>query len=198
MTRRSHRLAAAAMALALLTAGCGSTDALVGLRPAPAEAEAAAPLDVDGAAEIAGRLLAAQRAAATTTGKKGEAARQRVLRGDALTYADALAARGAAAESTEALAKDPAPTVVAQSQGRDWPRAILATTLDEATSTQFLHVMVSREPQQPFRIESTVPMFGGAQLPALAPEGGASSEMAWLLREIHAHQGGFRQKTLAG
>jgi hypothetical protein len=65
------------------------------------------------------------------------------------------------------LAAEPKPTVVAQSQGRTWPRAILAATLDDDTSTQFLHVMVSPTPDQPFRVVSTVPMFGGAELPAL-------------------------------
>ncbi|HSO65764.1 MAG TPA: hypothetical protein VLQ78_11760, partial [Ornithinibacter sp.] len=55
----------------------------------------------------------------------------------------------------------------AQSQGRDWPRAILATTLDEKTSTQFLHVMLSEAPAEPFRITASVPMFAGATLPAL-------------------------------
>ena len=62
------------------------------------------------------------------------------------------------------------PTIVAQSQGRQWPRAILASTLDEATNTQWLHVMVSDKPDQPFRIASSVPMFGGAELPALGEQ----------------------------
>ena len=59
---------------------------------------------------------------------------------------------------------------MAQSQGRQWPRAILASTLDEATNTQWLHVMVSDKPDQPFRIASSVPMFGGAELPALGEQ----------------------------
>lgn len=37
-----------------------------------------------------------------------------------------------------------------------------------------------------------------ADAPALAPAAGATREMVWLLREIHAHHGGFRLKTLAG
>lgn len=172
MTRRARRLPAvlAAAALALTTAACGATDALVGLRPAPAESAAAAPLDVDGATAIAARLLDAQAAAATLEGEKGREARAEVLTGDALVVANQAAEQGAAAGAEGGLAKGAEPTVLAQSQGREWPRAILATTLDEPTSTQYLHVIVSTEPTEPFRITSTVPMFGGAELPALGSE----------------------------
>ncbi len=44
---------------ALVLAGCGTQDALVGLHPAPAEQTAAAPLDTEGATAVAARLLAA-------------------------------------------------------------------------------------------------------------------------------------------
>ena len=36
-----------------------------------------------------------------------------------------------------------------------------------------------------------------AAAPGLAPEPSASREMLWVVREIHAHHGGFRLKTLA-
>lgn len=176
VTRRMVRPAAVVVAatLALVTAGCGATtEALVGLRDAPPESAAAAPLDPDGAAAVAARLLTASRAVGSGTDRKARAARAAVLAGDALTVADAAAARGGAAGAS-ALAKRAEPTVLAQSQGRQWPRAILATTLDEASTTQYLHVMVSRAPEQPFRLVASVPMFGGAQLPALgSPEAGA-------------------------
>ncbi|MBM6405456.1 hypothetical protein JQN72_14515 [Phycicoccus sp. CSK15P-2] len=176
MTRR-HRsagIAAAVCALALVTAGCGTTDSLVGLRDAPAESASGAPLDDEGATVIAARVLSAARAEAETKGDKGHEARAKVMRGDALSYADALADRGAAGGAADTLAKDPQPTVIAQSQGREWPRAILATTFDEASSTQYLHVMASRAPEEPFLLESTVPMFGGAELPAVTTEGAGS------------------------
>lgn len=169
-TPRRTVLAALAGALALTTAGCGATDALVGLHPPPAEAAAAAPLDAEGATGIAARLMAAARAAAGVKGAKGDAARAAVLNGDALLLADAAAARGQAVATTAELSKPPEPTVLAQSRGRGWPRAILATTLDPATSTQVLHVMVSRTPTDPFRITASVSMFGGAELPALGSE----------------------------
>lgn len=170
---RTRRLAAVAAAatLAAATSACGTTDALVGLHPAPAESEASAPLDVDGATAIAARLLAQERAVAATEGKKGQRARAEVLTGDALRYADEVAANGEADDGDATLQKEGEPTVLAQSRGRDWPRAILATTLDEATSTQYLHVMVSGAPEEPFRTTASVPMFAGAQLPALGPDG---------------------------
>ncbi|PKW26010.1 hypothetical protein [Phycicoccus duodecadis] len=169
-TARRTVVAAVAGALALATAGCGATDALVGLHPAPAEASAAAPLDAEGATGIAARLLAAERAVAGVPGAKGDTARAAVLRGDALLLANAVAARGQAVATTAELSKAPEPTVLAQSRGRGWPRAILATTLDPTTSTQVLHVMVSLTPTDPFRIASSVGMFGGAELPALGSE----------------------------
>ena len=161
-------LAVVALAAAVALAGCGTQDALVGLRPAPAEQTAAAPLDADGATAVATRLLTAADAPVDGDAKAAAAARQAVLMGDALTVAKARAASKAATEATPSeLAAVARPTVVAQSQGRDWPRAILATTLDEETNTQFLHVMLSEKPDAPFRITASVPMFAGAELPAL-------------------------------
>ena len=176
MTRPTRRLltAAVAGALAVGVSACGTTDALVGLHPAPAESTDAPPLDADGASEVTARLLAEQRAVAAEKGKDGNRARNAVLRGDAKTVADAAAARGAVDDAGDGLSRGVEPTVIAQSQGKEWPRAILATTLDDATSTQYLHVMVSREPQEPFRIEASVPMLGGAQLPSVGPEAGGA------------------------
>lgn len=165
---------AAAVAAALLLGGCAdATDAVVGIRPAPAERTAAAPLDADGATAIATRLLAAADAPAEGDAAAQKAARARVFVGDALTLAEARAKRPQAPAAEAALATGPTPKVVAQSQGRAWPRAILATSLDPGDNTQYLHVMLSEKPDQPFRIAATVPMFAGAQLPAVGspPEG---------------------------
>ncbi|QIM20321.1 hypothetical protein G7075_02805 [Phycicoccus sp. HDW14] len=171
MTRARRLVTTAAVAaLALGTTACGTTDALVGLRAAPTEKAVAAPLDPDGATAIAARLLAGAQAAAATKGDAGHTARAKVMAGDALAYADAAAARGAVAPTDAQLAKDQPPTVLAQSRGREWPRAILATTLDEATSTRYLHVMVSGSPEAPFRLTSSVPMLAGAELPGLGSQ----------------------------
>ena len=157
-----------ALAGALVLSGCGAQDALVGLHPAPVEKTESAPLDAEGAAAVAARLLAAVDAAGAEGDAKAAAkARAAVLAGDALTVANAEAARTGPAPAPTELAAQPEPTIVAQSQGREWPRAILAATLDDDTNTQFLHVMVSETPDQPFHIVSSVPMFGGAELPAL-------------------------------
>ena len=170
-TRTLSRLVASTTLLgALVLAGCGTQDALVGLHPAPAEQTAAAPLDAEGATAVAARLLAAKDAPVGGDAKAAKAARAEVLTGDALRVADAQATRAGTPAGTTELAAEPQPTIVAQSQGRQWPRAILASTLDEATNTQWLHVMVSDKPDQPFRIASSVPMFGGAELPALGEQ----------------------------
>ena len=142
----------------------------MGLHPAPAEQTAAAPLDAEGATAVAAKLLAARDAAAAGGSKAAAAARAEVLSGDALRFANAEAARAVAPGEVTELAPEPTPTIVAQSQGRQWPRAILASSLDEATNTQWLHVMISPKPGQPFRITSSVPMFGGAELPALGEQ----------------------------
>ena len=56
----SRLVASATLLGALVLAGCGTSDALVGLHPAPAEQTAAAPLDTEGATAVAARLLAAK------------------------------------------------------------------------------------------------------------------------------------------
>lgn len=170
MTRRPAAIVAAALTSSLLLAGCGAQDTLVGLRPAPPEKSVSAPLGDAGAAAIAARLLTAADAPVEGDAKAAAAARAEFLAGDALTMANAAAARAGAPATTPELAVAPEPTIVAQSQGRAWPRAILASTLDEATNKQMLHVMISQEPDQPFRIVSSVPMFGGATLPAMGAE----------------------------
>lgn len=170
-------LAVGALAGALVLAGCGAQDALVGLRPAPAEKPASAPLDGEGATAVAARLLTAV-ATPVAGDAKAAAARQAVLMGDALTVEKARAASKVTAEvATTQLAPAEKPTIVAQSQGRAWPRAILATTREGSTNKQFLHVMLSDKPDQPFRLTASVPMFAGAALPAL----GDSSKGAPLL-----------------
>ena len=162
-------LAVGTLAGALALAGCGSQEALVGLHAAPTEKTAsAAPLDAEEATAVATRLLTTLETPAAGNGKAATAARQAVLTGDALTLDKArTASKAATATPAAGLATAPRPTVVAQSQGRAWPRAILATTLDEKTNTQLLHVMLSEKPDQRFRITASVPMFAGAQLPAL-------------------------------
>lgn len=172
----------AATAGALVLSGCGAQEALVGLHPAPPEASSSAPLDAEGAGAIATRLLSQAEAVAAQKGKAGDAARAKVLAGDALTVANAAAARGAAAAPPQSLDVGPAPSVVGQSQGREWPRAILAATLEASTNVQYLHVLVSTAPADPFRVVSQVSMLAGSELPALA----AASEGAPMLEVTRA------------
>lgn len=165
-----RRLAVSSTLLgALVLAGCGSQDALVGLHAAPVEQTAAAPLDAEGATAVAARLLAAKNAPVEGDAKAAAAARAEVMSGDALRVANAEAARAIRPAETTELAPAPTPMIVAQSQGRQWPRAILASTL-EATNVRWLHVMISQKPDQPFRIASSVPMSPHTQLPSMGSE----------------------------
>ncbi|MGL5928733.1 MAG: hypothetical protein ACRCY8_07345 [Dermatophilaceae bacterium] len=178
---RHPRTAVVALAAALALGGCSAArDALVGIEPAPRELTASAPLDTEGATAIASRVLADAEAAATQPGDAGKKARAAVLAGDALRAADAAAARAPGEEPPPQLAKPEPPVVVAQSQGRDWPRAVLASTLDRESATQYLHVLVSDDPQSPYRIRASVPMFPGATLPAIGGrnEGAALAPLA--------------------
>ncbi|MGL5908707.1 MAG: hypothetical protein ACRCZP_01820 [Phycicoccus sp.] len=178
---RRPRAVVVAMAAVLALGGCGTVrDALVGIEPAPRESTASAPLDDEGATAIAARVLAAADKAATQPGEPGKKARAAVLAGDALRVADAAAGRAAGAPAPPQLAKPEQPVVVAQSRGRDWPRAVLASTLDRESATQYLHVLVSDDPRSPYRVRASVPMFPGATLPAIGgpSEGAALAPLA--------------------
>lgn len=59
------------------------------------------------------------------------------------------------------------PQVVAVSQGSKWPRAMLVGTLDEASRTQTLHVLMSKAASDPFKVYASVPMLPGTSVPAL-------------------------------
>lgn len=160
------RRALLAGALALSLGACGLGDALVGLRPAPSESPRSAPLDVEAATAVAARVLGSADQARAATGPTAKAKRAEVLVGDALTLATLV--RPAASSDTP-LTAAPVPTVLAMSSGRSWPRAMLVGTLDEATATQSLHVLVSATAEEPYRLVSTAPMLPGATLPALGP-----------------------------
>lgn len=165
---RTGRVRATLMAgaLALSLGACGVSDALVGLHPAPGESPRSAPLDVEAATAVAARVLGAAEQARSATGPTAKTKRADVLVGDALTLATLVRP----ATATEApLTATPEPTVLAMSSGRAWPRAMLVGTLDEATATQYLHVLVSATAEEAYRLVSTAPMLPGATLPALGP-----------------------------
>ena len=71
----------------------------------------------------------------------------------------------------EPLATPDVPKVLAIVRGKTWPRTILATTLDAATNTQFLHVLTSATPTSRFVLTASVPMLSGASVPAIGAGG---------------------------
>ena len=162
MTRTRRSLAALAAAGALALSGCGIEESIVHLQPAPTEnAEAGAPLRVEAAELIASRVLA-QAAAADA-----EEERAAIYVGPALRVASARAARGVSSAGPADVVTPATPAILAMSRGQQWPRAILAATLDPATDTQLLHVLVSTGPTDQFKLYATAAMLPGASVPAL-------------------------------
>lgn len=162
MTRTRRALAAVVAVGALTLTGCGIEERIVHLQPAPTEnAEVGAPLRVEAAEQIAARVLS-QAAAA-----EGQEERAAIHVGPALRVADVRAEREVQAEEAVDVVTPPAPAVLAMSRGQEWPRAILAATLDSATQTQHLHVLVSTGPTDQFKLYATAPMLPGASVPGL-------------------------------
>lgn len=160
-------LAASLVAGAAGLGGCGLADRVVGTRPLPVEATGGAPLSVTTATAITARVLGEAAAASSVASPAGAKQRASVLTGSALATAEAAARLGERPARPSALSVPAPPDVLAMSTGRAWPRWILATTLDEATRTRSLHVLVSSRASEPFRLSATVPMSGGASVPAL-------------------------------
>ncbi len=162
------RRAGAVLVAALALGGCGLPGAVVGMHAAPRETTTAASLDVRSAQRITARVLDAARAARAQTGRSAKADQEAVLTGAALAVAEAATATHSATSPTPApLTKPGTPTVLSVSQGRIWPRAILATTFDEDTEKQSLYVLVSTSADAPFKLAATVTMHGGSKIPAL-------------------------------
>ncbi|MFN2318105.1 MAG: hypothetical protein ABR500_00290 [Dermatophilaceae bacterium] len=162
MTRARRALAVMVATGALTLTGCGIEERIVHLQPAPTEnADVGAPLRVEAAERIAARVLS-QAAAAD-----GEEARAAIHVGPALRVANVRAERDVqSADAADVMISD-APTVLAMSRGQEWPRAILVATLDSATETQHLHVLVSTGPTDQFKIFGTAPLLPAASVPGL-------------------------------
>ena len=183
---RARRIAAALTAAGVLAlTGCGIEERIVHLQPAPTEnAEVGAPLRAEAAERIAARVLTGVAEAETSE------ERAALATGPALRVLNARGAQSASGDDASAAVVVPsAPTVLAVSEGQDWPRAILAATLDETTQVQSLHVLVSTGPTEPFRLYATAPMLGGTSVPSLGEfADGAAFEVATAEAAIPASQ----------
>ncbi len=165
---RTTGRAALVVAAALALGACGLPDAVVGVHAAPSETTTAASLDLGSAQRITARVLDAAHAAQAETGAAAKTDQEAVLTGAALAVAEAATATHSVISPTPApLTKQGPPKVLSVSRGKTWPRAILATTLDEDTKRQSLQVLVSTAADAPFKLALTVTMHGGSQIPAL-------------------------------
>ena len=166
MNRRTLSTSLVALVSAAALTGCGVGDSLVGLHDAPAEQTNVAPLNVDGAEKVAARVLDAAVAARSATGAGAAKAQGAVLADAALAQAQAATKLGTVSAS-DPLQKATDPQVVAVSRGKAWPRAILVGTLDQASKTQTLHVLMSKAAADPFKVYASVPMLPGTSVPAI-------------------------------
>jgi hypothetical protein len=166
MNRRSITTSLVALVSAAALTGCGLGNAVVGVHDAPAERTDTAPLNVDGAENVASRVLDAAVAARGAKGAEAAKAQGAVLADAALAQAQAATKLGTVAAS-DPLQKASDPQVVAVSRGKAWPRAILVGTLDQASKTQTLHVLMSKAAADPFKIYASVPMLPGTSVPAM-------------------------------
>ena len=163
-----HRLTTSVLGVTLAArlAGCGIGSSSVGVHDAPAERADAAPLNVDGAEKVAARVLDAAAAARAAKGADAAKAQSAVLADAALAQATAATKVGTVTAS-DPLQQSSDPQVVAMSSGKAWPRAILVGTLDTASRTQSLHVLMSTSATDPFKVYASVPMLPGTSVPAM-------------------------------
>ncbi|MFW5472078.1 hypothetical protein ACOCJ5_02105 [Knoellia sp. CPCC 206450] len=165
-TRRATTAPLVVLVSALALTGCGVGNAVVGVKDAPAERTDVAPLNVDGAENVASRVLDAAAAARAAKGAEAAKAQSAVLADAALAQAQAATKLGSVVAS-DPLQKATDPQVVAVSRGKEWPRAILVGTLDEASKTQTLHVLMSKAATDPFKVYASVPMLAGTSVPGM-------------------------------
>lgn len=173
MSRRTPAIALL-VALPVLLGGRGAGTAAVGVHDAPAERSDGSALPTDAAQQVADRVLA--RAAGSRAAGSGDddRARRQVFSGPALREANAAARSHDRVDQSESVSDL---EILGVSHGRDWPRAILATSRDG--DTQYLHVLVSTAVDRPYTLFADVRMSPGARVPALAPvEDGAPMSLS--------------------
>lgn len=161
MTRVRTLAVTAVTAAALTLTGCGVPERIVHLQDAPTVEHTGAPLREDAAQRIATRVLGEVAAAEDAD------TRRAVINGPAMRVVNARAEADVATGDSSDVVVPTTPTVLAMSEGEEWPRAILAATLDESTQVQSVHVLVSTGPASPFRLYATAPMFAGTSVPSL-------------------------------
>ena len=161
MTRLRTLAVTATTALALSLTGCGLPERVVHLQDAPTVEHTGAPLRADAAERIAARVLGEVAAAANAEERQG------LVDDPALRVINAREQAGADAGDSSDVVVPTSPTVLAMSDGEQWPRAILASTLDQTSQMQSVHILVSTGPTAQYRLYATAPMFPGTSVPSL-------------------------------
>ena len=167
-TGRRLQVAGIGLLTAATLAGCSPTESIAGIHAPPPENMKVAPLSADWAESIAARVSQEAAAAGTlAVDDAGNAARDAVLTGTAANLTKARLTVSGAASGAATLSKSDEPKILAISQGKGFPRVLLATTLDDQANRQYLESFLSTDVTAPFRLENRVPMLPGATLPAL-------------------------------
>ncbi|KRE38593.1 hypothetical protein ASG73_06635 [Janibacter sp. Soil728] len=174
MSRTNTPFVATVIALPVLLGGCGVGTSLAGIHDAPAEKSGGASISSDSASTVSKRVIADAVSVSRQSGKAHDTARDKALSGLALREVDAAVTskdrQSRASKEVKGL------KVLAVSRGKDWPRAVLATS--QTKDVQYLHVLVSQAADQPYTLFADVPMAAGASVPALAPlEEGAPAKL---------------------
>lgn len=172
MSRRTP-FAATLVAVPVLLGGCSLGETIAGIHDAPAESSGGASITEETARDVAGRVLDLAADHRDAGYRADSAERTTIFSGPALREANAAVRTRADTDHFTEAPEDL--TVLGISSGREWPRAILATSQDE--DTQYLHVLVAEEADQPYTLFADVRMAAGSSVPALAPvsEGSAAT-----------------------
>lgn len=170
VTKSWARAVVTAVALSVVTTGCGVGSVIVGVHDAPSEDAAAAPMTQSSAVQISRRVLTDVTKARSTKGKAGTTARKAAMSGAALASAEAAATlKGGPKPPAAPVTSVAEPTVLAVTKNRSWPRLILATTREG--TIQYLHVLQSDAATAPYRLAYSVPMHARTSVPALGEVG---------------------------
>jgi hypothetical protein len=159
---RAVVLAVVCVALVLVIAsvpGWGATRTLLGIRPAPPVRTVSAPLTVDQAETILGRVFTAAYLGEATTGAASQEQLRMAYTGEGLRGVVGrvkLASVEPAVTTSPLLA--PHPKLLAVSRGFGFPRFIVAQTVASDGGLPVLHLLTSPDVATPYRISMSVEM----------------------------------------
>ena len=151
------------------TSAAAATGAAATTKAEPTTVGAESP---DQASAIAAKVIADSTAAVQLGGPEGQAARDAVFMGHALTAANAenqlLAVQTPEQKEATALT-DTAPAVLAVSQGADYPRAMLVQTTRRQSGFPVLTLLVAPDAQHGYHVAASATLLSSAYVAGFGP-----------------------------